>query len=132
LIGLSLASQLFSAPIPVSAIEVFESDKSVQQLSAEIAGRLILPTEASSKNVHVDRLRAHSRERLRERLPYYLRKFQYTLMPNRFDIEFLPLPNVLYPLYFVIRPIRLIYKYSPTIFRSGVKNTERKTDTNST
>jgi len=126
LIGLSLASQLFTAPIPVSATEVLESDKSVQQLSAEIAGRLILPTEASSEIMPVDRLRARSRERLRERLPHYLRMLKHTLMPNEKDFEFLPLPSLLFPLYFVIRPIRLTRKHASTIFHSGKKDTGRE------
>ena len=126
LIGLSLASQLFTAPIPVSATEVLESDKSVQQLSAEIAGRLILPTEASSKIMHVDRLRARSRERLRERLPHYLRMLKHTLIPNEKDFEFLPLPSLLFPLYFIIRPIRLTRKHASTIFHSGKKDTGRE------
>jgi hypothetical protein len=66
LIGLSLASQLFAAPIPVAATEIIKRDRSVQQLSAEIGARLIQPTESAGKIMHVDRLRARSRERLRE------------------------------------------------------------------
>jgi hypothetical protein len=126
LIGLSLASQLFTAPIPVSATEVLGSDKSVQQLSAEIAGRFILPTEASSKVMQVDRLRARSRERLRERLPHYLPMLKRTLMPNEKDFEFLPLPSLLFPLYFIIRPIRLTRKHASTIFHSWKKDTGRE------
>jgi hypothetical protein len=124
LIGLSLASQLFSAPIPVSASEVLAIDKSVEQLGAEIVGRWILPPEAtSSKFMYLDRLRARSRERLRERLPYYLPMLKYILTPTKNDFEVLPLPRLLFPLYFIIRPIRLTRKYASTNFHSGRKDT---------
>jgi hypothetical protein len=44
LLGLSLAAQFFATPIPVATSEILKSDRSVQQLSAEIAARLIQPT----------------------------------------------------------------------------------------
>jgi len=47
-----------------------------------------------------------------------------TLMPNEKDFEFLPLPSLLFPLYFIIRYIRLTRKYTSTIFHSGKKDTE--------
>ena len=76
--------------------------------------------------MHVDRLRARSRERLRERLPHYRRMLRHIVMPNEKDREFLPLPHFLTPLYFVIRPIRLTRKHASTIFRSGKKDAARE------
>ena len=131
LIGLSLASQLFTAPIPVSATEALAIDKSVQQLSAEMVGRWILPPEAtSSKIMYLERLRARSRERLRERLPHYLPIIKYTLTPTKNDFEFLPLPRLLFPLYFIIRPIRLTRIYASIIFHSGKNDTGRESGPN--
>jgi len=129
LIGLSLASQLFAVPIPVTATEILERDKSVQQLSADIAARLIQPIETTGKIMHVDRLRARSRERLRERLPHYRCMFRHMVMPNEKDREFLPLPHLLTALYFIIRPIRLIHKHASQIVQSGKKDTARDTGT---
>jgi len=126
LLGASLASQLFAMPIPVAAAETLEKDKSVQKLSVETAARLIQPTAAGRKIMHVDRLRARSRERLRERIPHYRRMLRHIVMPNEKDREFLPLPHLLTPLYFIIRPIRLTHKHASTIFRSGKKGTGRE------
>jgi hypothetical protein len=129
LLGLSLAWQLFAAPIPVSATEILERDKSITQISAEIAARLIQPTEENGKVMQLDRLRARSRERLRERLPHYRRMLKHVLTPNEKDREFLPLPQLLFPLYFIIRPIRLLRRQTLNIFHPGKKNTESKTET---
>jgi len=121
LIGLSLASQLFAASIPVAATEILEKDKSVQRLSTAVTARLIQPTEMSGKIMHLDRLRARSRERLRERLPHCRRMLRHIVMPNEKDREFMALPHLLTPLYFIIRPIRLTRKHASTIFHSGKK-----------
>ena len=126
MLGLSLAWQLFAAPIPVSATEILERDKSITQISAEIAARLIQPTEENGKVMQLDRLRARSRERLRERLPHYRHMLRHIVMPNEKDREFLPLPHILTPLYFIIRPIRLTRKHASAIFHSGTKDTARE------
>jgi hypothetical protein len=129
LLGLSLAAQVFAAPIPVVATETLKNDRSLKQLSAEIAAQLIQPTEASSKMMHADRLRARSREWLRERLPHYRRILGHLLMPNEKDREVLSLPLLLTPLYFVIRPIRLIHKYTSKAIYSGKKRAAGETET---
>jgi hypothetical protein len=119
LIGLSLAMQVFSAPIPVAAVETCKSDKSIGPLTDEIAMRLIRPTEAGIKIMHACRVRACSRERLRERVPHYHRMLRHLLMPNEKDREVMSLPLFLTPLYFIIRPIRLTRKYASRNFQSG-------------
>ena len=129
LLGLSLAAQVFAAPIPVAVLETLDNHRLVQQLGAEIAAQLIRPTEASNKFMHADRLRARSRERLRERLPHYRRMLRHVVMPNEKDREVLPLPRVLTHLYFVIRPIRLIHKQTANFFRSEPRNTGSEIDT---
>lgn len=125
LLGLSLTSQLFAAPLPAAAAKLIHSDSDSQALSTEIAGRLIQASETNNKVMQLDRLHARSRERLRERLPHYRRMLRHTVMPNEKDFEFLSLPRVLFPLYFVVRPIRLVYKYRSTILLSRAKRTRR-------
>jgi hypothetical protein len=129
LLGLSLATRLFAAPIPLDATEQIDKDQSVQKLCAEISMRLVQPTAPDDKVMHVARLRARSRERLKERLPHYRRMLRHIVMPNEKDREFLPLPRVLTPLYFFIRPIRLIRKHTGNLFHSETRNTAGGTDT---
>ncbi len=129
LLGLSLTSMLFATSLPAAAANIIHSDRRLQALSVEVAGRLIQATETDSKVMKLGRLRARSRERLRERLPHYGRMLRHTLMPNEKDFELLSLPKVLFPLYFVVRPIRLAYKYRSTIFPSRAKQTARDSDT---
>ncbi|PYO80862.1 MAG: hypothetical protein DMD65_14450, partial [Gemmatimonadetes bacterium] len=50
------------------------------------------------------------RERWRDRLRYCAR---VALTPTSGDWAWLRLPDALYPLYYVARPIRLIAKYGP-------------------
>ena len=124
--GLSLASRLFAVPSPAPVTEILENDQSLQKLTTEIADQLIRPTDADGKIMQADRLRARSRERLRERLPHYRRMFRHIVMPNEKDREFLPLPRFLSPLYFIVRPIRLFRKHALTVFRSGKKGSTRE------
>jgi hypothetical protein len=44
---------------------------------------------------------------------------QQAISPNQNDLEFLPLPRRLFFLYYLIRPIRLLVKYSPLLASTG-------------
>jgi len=124
LLGLSLARQLFAAPLPGAVKAALENDRSVKRLGADTAARLIRTTPVDGKILHTDRLRARSRERLRERLPHYRRMVRHVVMPNEKDREFMRLPRVLMPLYFIIRPIRLAHKHTANLLRYDTRNTE--------
>ena len=74
--------------------------------------------------MYTDRLRARSRERLRDRLPHYRSMLLHIVIPNKNDRAVVPLPRLVMPLYYLIRPIRLIHKHTTHLFRSGRTNSE--------
>lgn len=118
LLGVALAHDLFGVALPVEVRETLDADKPLRRLCANVASRLLQPAAAEGKVLLLYRLRARSRERFRERLPHYRsmlrhtrRMLRHTVMPNDKDRQFLPLPRWLFPLYFVIRPVRLTRKH---------------------
>lgn len=128
MLGVALSAHLFGAPLPPEVRERFDGDKSQQQLRDDIAARLLQPPGAGAKVLLLDRLRARSRERFRERLPHYRRMLSHALRPNEKDHEFLPLPRCLFPAYFVLRPIRLIRKHVLSAQDSRAENTAHDTE----
>ena len=69
-----------------------------------------LPVEAEKAWFHL-----RCRERLRDRIRYLLLLW---LAPNWDELEFLPLPRALFPLYWVIRPLRLSVKSAALAIRA--------------
>ena len=62
----------------------------------------------------------HSRERLRDRLDYF---WDQAFIPKQEDWRSMPLPVALYPLYYLLRPLRLLYKFLivPLVSRKAIQ-----------
>ncbi len=113
--ALLLARQLLQAPIPElglasprrqhrEALLDHTLDKLVNQWSSDHVGRL------GSKRIHF-----MLRERWRDKLLPYANRFRKAVRPNERDQDFLRLPRWLWPVYTLLRPIRLLRdRYRPS------------------
>jgi hypothetical protein len=116
-LGLSLAHDLLDAPLPGSVLQDVRADGRVSRLAAEVHEGLFAADTAFAHTLgarfHLFQLRA--KERLGHRLRYVL----YGLVgPGKEDWMSVSLPDRLFPLYFLIRPLRLAGEYGLRQIRS--------------
>jgi hypothetical protein len=113
-LGLFLAKDLLNVTLPEKIINHIEADPLVKILANKVKQRLFShnnsPGIFKSSVFHLQ-----ARERLRDRIKYCV---QFTIYTNPRDWEFIKLPNSLFFLYYLIRPIRLAVKYVPLKVRS--------------
>jgi hypothetical protein len=107
-LGLLLAEELGGATLPSHIRDLFVHDPKVQALAREIEPQIIMGGNPARLNrFPIFYLRC--RERWPHRLYYVL---DQVFMPRWVDWHVLPLPGALFPLYFLIRPLRLLVKFS--------------------
>lgn len=102
-LGLLLAEELVGAKMPIKVEGLIHAERSAQRLAARVRGRLFdkanVPSQFEDYGFYLQ-----TRERWRDRL-YYL--FNMTFVPRRDDWLNLTLPEALYPVYYLFRPLRL-------------------------
>lgn len=116
LCGLSLAEQFAGLDgLPAGIQDQMHRDRQVQELTAHVCTTSIAAiTNLGALPNNLFYLR--SRERLRERL-YYV--YDQGFVPKYADWTALPLPSWLYPLYFLFRPVRVLFKFAPQLFMTA-------------
>lgn len=104
LVGLLLAHRLAHAALPEDVLALINKDSAVTALGERISARLLAQSEALSE---LERWSVMLRtiDRPRDRLRVLL---SLGLIPTGGDHSRLPLPRSLYPLYYLVRPFRLI------------------------
>ena len=108
LTALVLTHLLCDSPIPVPLQEWVDRDRRSWVLAKRIADRHMGDLLFSPKDdLHRAIFHIHCRERMRDRLHYTVHRL---LQPSMNDYSAIYLPAALYPLYYLIRPIRLISK----------------------
>jgi hypothetical protein len=107
-LGLSLAHTLLGAPLPADLEKKIRSDSAVQRLTRSVGVQLFRRTSNAVGLWETSLFHLKARERLRDRVRYCCR-FAMTLTPG--DWSVFPLPKLLFPLYYVVRPLRLLKKY---------------------
>ncbi len=111
LLGLRLAAELLDVPLPEDVACRARDDRAVGALAAQVRATLFRRMPTGSSHSWESRLfHLRTRERWRDRLRYCAR---VALTPTAGDWAWVRLPDALYPLYYVARPIRLIAKYGP-------------------
>ncbi|HET7458474.1 MAG TPA: nucleotidyltransferase family protein [Gemmatimonadaceae bacterium] len=105
-LGIVLAAELLAAPVPESVASRARAGLAVRALAADVLGRLFRdePEGEAAKDLARSVFQLRSRERLRDRV-------RLLATPNEGDWERFPLPAPLYPLYYLLRPLRLLAKY---------------------
>jgi hypothetical protein len=104
-LGFHLAQQYCGLRLPVELQRIFRSDAHITRLGGSVAHNFIPSTERAAAGT-IFYLQA--RERIQDRLYYVL---DQALVPKQADWMAISVPEVFYPLYYFLRPLRLIYKF---------------------
>ena len=111
ILGLFLAQEFLGARLPEQVSHVMKTDPQVQSLALRV--RVFLFSEEHSLLEAGKKITFffRTKERLRDRVPYLFYHLRKMTVPTAKDFALLPLPPLLFFLYGVSRPIRLIAAY---------------------
>jgi hypothetical protein len=118
LLSLVLAQQLHNLVLPDIIQQRLQKHPPLDALLNEFQTRLFSDIDSLSKQseagfwVFHHPLHLKMRERWQDKLPQYWATLKFLILPNEEDQRFFPLPNLLFPFYFAIRPLRLFLKFS--------------------
>lgn len=113
LLGIALAAHLLDAPVPPAFADALRRDRAVASLVAGIERRLFASIGMQARLYSEWIVPLRTIPRLRARLRYLASR---ALTPNVDDFDFLPLPQMLYPLYYAMRPFRLAWQQGRRLF----------------
>lgn len=114
LLGLLVAAELCDAPVPQEVLQRARSDITVASLAREVRDRLTVDPQREPTAAQLRRFQFRVRDRWRDRI----RVFAVTaLTPGPGEWEWVRLPDGFYPLYYVLRPVRLAIKHAARWFR---------------
>lgn len=114
LLGLSLAQSLLGARFPAAVEVMIQEDGMLSRLSSEAVRSLFRSGSEEETGIGEELFYLRARERRRDRIRYYLAR---ALLPTVEEWEAISLPDALFPLYYLVRPIRLIDRYRSGILR---------------
>lgn len=114
LLGLHLAGSLLEAPVPLHIQESIKADRQIRKFAREVLDGLLSLTYREPGFLQTQRLNLRLRERLRDRLYYFI---FFATKPNPRDALAIPLPRSLHFLYYLVHPIRQIGDYVPLALR---------------
>lgn len=115
-LGLLLSKNLLDAPIPEEVMKDVDADPMVGRLATKAEERVFKGSNGSFGYLKNLVFYFKVRERLRDRIQY-CRRLATVITPE--DRTFLSLPKFLSPLYYLIRPIRLMKKYGLKLLRNS-------------
>jgi hypothetical protein len=104
LLGLSLAVELLDAPVPWEVSALAARDPVVSALRASVMRRLFLPKSVEPSLLETSRFQLRALDGRRARLNYC---WVRSVAPTVQDWQWVRLPDSLYFLYYLLRPVRL-------------------------
>ena len=117
LLGLFLARDLLGAALPEEVLRRVEADQAVEKLARRICERLFREVNGEPElftAAYFHPLHLMMKERLRDKIRFCLRVVTTQAVE---DWKLLPLPDFLFPFYRMLRPVRLVSRYSLRIFK---------------
>ncbi|MDF5720866.1 MAG: nucleotidyltransferase family protein [Rhizonema sp. PD37] len=111
LLGLLLVHDLLEVELPKTILQKIQTNPLLQSLASQIYTQLFSQTESSLQNWKFESSFFHLKmiEHPWDKLRYC---FEHLLVPTIADRVFVPLPQFLSFLYYLLRPIRLLKSYS--------------------
>ncbi len=113
LLALALAADLLGAPIPPVFADALRADRTVAPLVAGIERRLFASVGMRARVYSEWVVPLRTILSTRGRLRYFASR---AFMPNSDDFDFVALPQMLYPLYYLLRPFRLALQQGRRLF----------------
>ncbi|MDD4652334.1 MAG: nucleotidyltransferase family protein [Methanothrix sp.] len=109
-INLFLAQDLLGAKLPMRMINEMGPDCSAKEMARNMSEKLFSGNNTNNKGGPIEKYLfwARTRERMRDRVRYL---FFVGFKPTQVDYDEFPMPDFLYPFYWIIRPVRLLCKY---------------------
>ncbi len=123
LTGLRLASFVISLPLPEEIVSAIRADSTVRWISDSVARRSLSGPGPMPTLFHDWVLPAASLYGTRDRLKYLLDR---GLRPTPDDWRTLPMRRAGYPIYFLIRPIRLLFQHGPRLLGAPAQRSGHK------
>ena len=105
-VGALLAENLLEVAVPQELAHGLQIDRTARALAAQV-GRSLFEEPDEDWRAHADfYFQVKIRERLRDRASMLYRNLPYKVEPNERDRQFLPMPEFLSPVYYLVRPLR--------------------------
>ncbi len=114
-LGLFLANELLGAPLPSAVEQETQADPAVAFLATQVRSWLFVDPEQQAGPLASIPFHLKARERPQDRIRYCLRLALTTTVG---DWALVRLPSPLFPLYYLLRPIRLVGAYGMELLRS--------------
>ena len=105
LLGVALSRDLLGATLPESINAELARDRTIPSLVAGVKRALSENLDGSMDMVSVSTFRMKARERVIDRVRYCVK---LATIPTTNDWDWAPLPQWLFPLYYLLRPVRLL------------------------
>jgi hypothetical protein len=122
-LGLLLASNLLEAPVPEKVLQKIRSDATARSLAAHARSTLFSDTPVLGEISNYSlKLKERRWDKVRLHFDNYRLYIRRVFKPNEKDRALLPLPVYLFPLYYLVRPIRLIKCYGRSSWNKFVKH----------
>jgi hypothetical protein len=113
-LGLSLANRLLGAPLPDQVLQQVRADPMVEPLAHQACEWLFRDDAERPQELEAIVYHLKARERMQDRVRYCLR-LAVTTTPG--DWGAVRLPSALFPMYYLLRPFRLLAEYGPGLAR---------------
>jgi Uncharacterised nucleotidyltransferase len=118
-LGVMLAHQLLDAAVPADVLEVARSEPAVMRAASSFIGYVSDPSDDGPGFYQRWSVPLRVIAEPGARLRYLAAR---ALLPSADDREFLRLPPVLHPLYYLLRPVRVALKEGPAALRRLVRS----------
>lgn len=112
-VGLMLAHNLLGTLLPEEVVQKIQAEKDVELLTQQVSEQLFSLSNASLKDGSVTRFHLRIRERLMDKMQYFLKVL---ITPTTTDWLMLPWAEFPAFLYYLLRPIRLIKHQVSKVF----------------
>jgi hypothetical protein len=119
-LGLHLAVEIGGAHIPPHVVPTYDREPTLEKLANQAMD--IISGETAATGEPNFRYYQQARERLGDRT--YSSLFR-AFVPKQADWLAMPLPKFLYPLYYLLRPVRLMIEFGPRLFKSIFRRSQR-------
>lgn len=107
-VGLELSRALFGTSLPELAFNRIERDSKTRYWVNELVAELTCGIPAKARAVFSMRFQTGVREDIRDRIGSYLQSLKLIFKPADKDRKVVNLPRLFSPLYYLIRPIRIL------------------------